>query len=319
MILVRQGGSRPKDSAQGSDPLWDNDPWLAARTSKPSQKTSAELLAPQMSFWVCEDGSEPVLLKQVEHGTSGLALLSPDMAQPFMDVGPGELSPDELAMLVWPPLRSDQCPSNLPSQEVQFPALSGSSLSILRGTLIQLGAKMIDLKKASEPFNTASTVTVFVEAYKADLAAQEWAQLRKSLNGYLASQLGFGQGFPGSWGAKLMSDSGTTVPIHSEVAVRATLFASIPEADLHRFLKLSGKTCWVLPRAGQPAYSTLRPIWTPQLDRQSALVASSKLATSLGLCRSRKHIGIRVLHADYEAARQVLLPGSGPAPLNIKG
>ena len=41
MILVRQGGSKPKESAQGSEPLWDNDP---------SQKTSAELLAPQMSF-----------------------------------------------------------------------------------------------------------------------------------------------------------------------------------------------------------------------------------------------------------------------------
>ena len=75
--------------------------WLPG-PQKPSQKTSAELLAPQMSFWVCEDGSEPVLLKQVEHGTSGLALLSPDMAQPFMDVGPGELSPDDLLCLSGP-------------------------------------------------------------------------------------------------------------------------------------------------------------------------------------------------------------------------
>ena len=151
-----------------------------------------------------------------------------------------------LLCLSGPPLRSDQCPSNLPSQEVQFPALSGSSLSIMRGTLIQLGAKMIALKKASEPFNTALTVTVFVEAYKADLAAQEWAQLRKSLNRYLASQLGFGQGFPGSWGAKLMSDSGTTVLIDSEVAVRATLFASIPVASRPTLPSgLSGPRSWI--------------------------------------------------------------------------
>ena len=75
-----------------------------------------------------------------------------------------------------------------------------------------------------------------------------------------------------------------------------------------RFLRLicaESSSCQASP-AGCHRYSTLRPIWTPQLDRQSALVASSKLATSLGLCRSRKHIGIRVLHADYEAARQVL-------------
>ena len=77
-----------------------------------------------------------------------------------------------------------------------------------------------------------------------------------------------------------MSDSGTTVLMDSELAVRATLFASIPEADLHRVLKLSGKSCWVSPRAGQPAYSTLRPISTPQLDRQSALLPSSKLAAA---------------------------------------
>ena len=102
----------PKNK-QGKDPLTEKDPWMEALRDRNKSSSSKDnpkpFLNPEVhvhlipQVWTNEDGSNPQILERVQHGSTGLALLSPQQFQNWIDVQL-PLSCDELGIVVWPPM-----------------------------------------------------------------------------------------------------------------------------------------------------------------------------------------------------------------------
>ena len=133
------------------DPWEDSDPWSQALSSKDPKPKDKQLKTPPQivlipQVWENEDKTSPGVLERPTRGSSGLAIMSP---QDFINTWAATsmpASPDELTVVVWPPLHEEV--QSIPHEAVIFPArvLQQGSVTLLKGIAYHLGAKRISLK-----------------------------------------------------------------------------------------------------------------------------------------------------------------------------
>ena len=189
-------------SRKEKDPLMDKDPWMEAIRSKSTSSASTDKapipsvnpeahvqLIPQV--WLNDDGSHPQILERVQHGNTGLALLSPQQFENWIDVQL-PLSCDELAIVVWPPLPTP--PENPSHTVVTFPAhiqASTTTTTLLVGQLFQMGSKEIRLKEDPNPtaFPTRDSVSLMVEIFQENTDEAPWQQCTSDPLGYIKAHV----------------------------------------------------------------------------------------------------------------------------------
>ena len=310
-------------SRKEKDPLMDKDPWMEAIRSKSTSSASTDKapvpsvnpeahvqLIPQV--WLNDDGSHPQILERVQHGNTGLALLSPQQFENWIDVQL-PLSCDELAIVVWPPLQTP--PENLVHTVVTFPAhiqASTTTTTLLVGQLFQMGSKEIRLKEDPNPtaFPTRDSVSLMVEIFQENTDEARWQQCTSDPLGYIKAHVETCTEVQGHWGIRFWSQKGK--PCQAREATKVSANILIDQVKLTSVLRTSGPSLWISPRTGQQSFGDYRPIWVPGPLSQ-VRIAHDKLPYSCGLIRSRKGFGIRVETSKYMEAYKILHP-TGVAP-----
>ena len=310
---------------QGKDPLTEKDPWMEALQDRHKPSSSKDhpkpFLNPEVhvhlipQVWTNEDGSNPQILERVQHGSTGLALLSPQQFQNWTDVQL-PLSCDELGIVVWPPM--SDTPSTLTHTMVKFPAhvhTTTTSTTLLVGQLFQFGSKSVNLKEDPNPtaFPTRNSVSLMVEVYQENVDEHRWQQCTEDIMGYARAIIETTTEVLGHWGIRYWSPKGK--PTQAKEATRVTTNVLVDQTKLSSVLRLSGPHLWLSPRVGQQSFDVYKPIWIsgplPQVR-----IAHDKLPHSCGIIRSKKGFGIRVEADKFQEAYRLLHP-NGPAPTHL--
>ncbi|CAE7614798.1 unnamed protein product [Symbiodinium sp. CCMP2592] len=318
ITFIKRGQSQgPKD------PWLTMDPWREAKNKATSSntpgvpqvsKTPLSIL-PLRDAFRNEDGTHPVVLDKLQHGSSGLVMLNPTQFHEWADV-PRPISPDEISAIVFPPLGPLDTPKDWNIQTVDFPAtLTGTKEmpTLLKGSLCHFGAKTISLEKPSDDkaFQVKDAASVLVEIDKED-SEGEWQNVLVNPLQYVTNRVSPVATVFSHWGARFWTGRSRT-PSQSQ-ASRYSVNLLIARTSFHAALRLSGNGLWISPRAGQPEFAKYKPIWVPG-TLADLTIKHDKIPDGAGMVKSKKGFAIRVPTSSFEKHRAALLPGvSFPTP-----
>ena len=145
--LVREAETktRPKSKdiqkeAAGEDAMQANDPWTTALRERGSWKLD-------VSFFCNEDGTHPVAIDKISHGTTGIALTTEREAELLQNQS--HMSDRELAVVVIG--AKLQAVGNFAISDAEVPCKAKAESRILvKAQLLNLGAKRISLPPQSD-------------------------------------------------------------------------------------------------------------------------------------------------------------------------
>ena len=293
------------------DPWEDSDPWSQALSSKDPKPNASNVLIPQV--WEKEDKTTPGVLERPTRGSTGLAIMSP---QDFINTWTATsmpASPDELTVVVWPPLHEEV--QSIPHEAVIFPARvlqQGSSVTLLKGIAYHLGAKRISLKhEDANEFKTKKAVSLMVELDKNLVDATTWKQITNKPVDHV--QLTLGKQIPllSSWGTRYWDGQDKTAS--PKDCQRITTNILVAPEHIQMALKISGTNIWISPRSGQEVFHDYVPIWIrgslTEVRRQHDV-----LEYAAGIIKGKRGFAVRVARDKMEETKQSLFPGQPIQP-----
>ena len=308
--LIQDAGIQlPEPSKPASQKLPMGAPWQPKRRKNDAQLNPMEFrIMPQ--FFTNQDGSEVLQLDTFQPQATGLALMLPDQAAPFLkgDV----LSSDELAIVVLGPLPQQV---DMTSKPIRFPALNmDRQMVLLSGHLFQLGAREIQVKEGDpDQIKPEECALVALTMHKSEWSQDDWTQLVSKPIPFLRSifaKAGFDQAVLSIWGKSLRHGRSPSSPHQAE---SLQLHCSILASKLHKFLAKSGfNSIYTTPKnADGKLDQTYKVIWVKE-DSSSMSVLSMKAPNCLGLVKGSNSLGLRFHQDDHAKAWEVLCPGQDP-------
>ena len=164
------------------------------------------------------------------------------------------------------------------------------------------------MKQETTPakFPTRDAVSMMVEVHKADTTPANWTVAIANLPDYCKQFLNPDVTVLSHWGTRFWGPQGR--PSDKAISVKATINILVDDKEAPQALRKSGGDIWLSPRAGQPLFEKLRPIWL-NMDLPQAQVTHDKLEAAYGLTRTKRGIAVRVDASQFESTRQALFPG----------
>ena len=290
-------------------------PWNPRKKRQDQPINPAEFqLVP--NFFTNQDGTTVTQLYHVQPQTSGVCLLLPDQAAPFLKGD--RLSTDEVAIVVLGSLPSTVV---MPSQSVKFPCLNPDrQMVILSGTLFQMGAKDVRIQ-AGDPqqIKTDECTLLALTLHRQDWSQEEWLSLTNKPIPYLRTLFarnGFETAISSMWGKSLRHGK---APASPQNALSVQLHCSILNSRLTKFLTQSGfNHIYATPKCSNGRLDQqYKVIWLKE-DEAEASVLAVKAPGCLGLVRGKSSLGLRFHQDSFEKAWETLNPGL-PPPTSIDG
>eukprot|EP00438_Fugacium_kawagutii_P012397 Skav215502 [mRNA] locus=scaffold165:838310:842707:- [translate_table: standard] len=301
----------PKPSRPASQTQAEGTPWRPKKKrvdERPVDPTEFEICA---DFFKCEDGSPIQQLAELRPQASGVCIVSPMQAQPWIQSGQ-PTSSDELALLVIGKLAGETV---LPNHEIRFPCLNQSKqMVILSGVIVQLGSKKVCWNKGDDTkIATEGSTLVALTLHKSDFPTDIWMDVTTrtipTVRKLLAQeQMDVAQSI---WGKSLRRGKNPATPIQAE---SVQVHAAIPDNKLEEFLRASGfNKIYATPKEPNGRLSLkYRVVWS-SVEPSQALPLAAQISGCLGLVKGKATLGYRVKLDDHEKAWQVLNPGQ-PLP-----
>ena len=253
------------------------------------------------------DGSPAVLLESFYGYGTGVCLLTPEKAAPWI-TNASTLSTDELAIVVL----GDPGKLGNNGKSIQFKVQECDGAShIAQGCLINLGAKPISFKPAQNVIvDFQDRRAIVCSLFKCDHEAQ-WDSITKGPVKFLFQHI-FDEATTScildTYGRSWQSQGKLVSPSCADV-FRCTVL--VPIGDEAAILKRSGLCgCFWSPKTsdGRPD-DRHAVIWMKESLADVVKVVQRQVALNhMGIIRGRRGLAIRVLAADYAAAVKLLRP-----------
>ena len=218
---------------------------------------------------------------------------------------PTDLSPDELAAIIFPPL--DAMPKHRRACHITYPAcLNGGDVpaALLRGTLVQLGAKDLTLTTAPDEMavKTRKSVGIQIRVLRAETSV-DWNEFSKGPIKHLKAVMGLGENLLSVWGTAF-SRLGKPCKASDSDVYSCHMLISHDAAEAT--FKVSGPQCLITP-ADPTTASSFKPLWIPAGKAEAQLLCDT-LKEALGLVQGKKGWGVRLRKEDFAAVRSRLFP-----------
>ena len=163
---------KPREDRDDKDPWESDDPWkqAKARSSSSTDELKVVRLSLVQDFFVDEDGDGVQLLQHVSAQSTQVALLDVAEAETIASTDT-LLSDDPLAAVVVGVQRPDV--GKLPCSEVTFPAMHGDQKVLLRGFLVNYGARLVKPQAARHSIDMqVQDVSVLAVEIRREFASQ---------------------------------------------------------------------------------------------------------------------------------------------------
>ena len=266
-------------------------------------------------FFMNQDGTDAPQLEEFHPQTTGVCLLLPDQALPFLRGG--ILSTDELAIII---LGSPPAGIDMPCKQVRFPCLNvHQQMVLLSGYIYQLGSRDVQIQEGDpNQIKAQECVMVAITAFQDDWSPDEWQQLVMKpipfIRNLFAKQ-GFDQAVLSMWGKSLRQGRMPAAPNQAQsVQLHSTILAD----RLHRFLSKSGfNHLYMTPKlANGRLDQSYKVIWMKETASELSIM-SIKASNCLGLVRGKNTLGLRFHTDDYLKAWELLCPGQSQPPVIV--
>lgn len=278
---------------------------------------SADMLHLVPGTFTNEDGTETQIVSRVANGISGVCLLDPQAALPWIQEQ-REICSDEMAIVVL----GHECPCK-PSancKQICIPALSAHDQSplIITGCLHNLGQKHVTFKKEDQDqVKVEETAVIAVTTYRDELPDGEWSNTVSQPVKCALTALGIQEedalAAP-PWGRSWQHNGSKSDP---KFATSIQFHARVLMSKLERFLKLSGRGgTYVAPKMDSNSADNRYAIVWVEHDPVSIAKLLVDIPSHLGPVRTMRgkgdnmkcSRGIRCKHVDFEAIFKKLKP-----------
>ena len=270
-----------------------------------------------VGFFQNEDGTPALQHREVRAQGTGIVLLQPQQAHPWLVTGE-IISSDELGLLVVgpPPVNTKLSPTT-----VTFPChtVEGQQV-LLTASLFQLGSKAIRYNQGTPgQVKDDQAQMLAVTFHRIDWTDSEWNDILHGPQAFLRAQLKKQQldgALQSAWGRSLRADKAPASPLQAQTVQIHAMFTT---DKLDILLRNSGfNRIFVTPKLPNGRLNLdYRVIWTNN-DRTATEVLSAKISNCLGLVRSKTNFGLRVRAGDFDAAWKVAHPNE-PAQSKTAG
>ena len=310
--LVKDAGIQLQEpSKPASQKIPQGAPWQPKRNRKTDTALNPMEFHIMPQFFTNQDGSEVIQLDNFRPQATGIALMLPDHAVPFLqgDV----LSSDELGIIVFGALPQSV---TMTCKSIRFPAFNlDKQMVLLSGHLFQLGAREIVIKEGDpDQIKPEECTLVALTLFRSDWSQDDWLQLVSKPIPFLRSifsKSGFDQAVLSIWGKSLRHGR---APCSPQQAESMQLHSSLLTSKLHKFLAKSGFNCiYTTPKTPEGKLDQVYKIIWIKDDSASMSVLSMKAPNCLGLVKGRNSLGLRFHQDDHAKAWEVLCPGQ-PIP-----
>ena len=246
------------------------------------------------------------MLPYITEEANGVALVSLEDAAAFATAGV-YLAEGELGAVV---VGSNRLPpGNFTVEQITFTACHGTQKVLLKGTLVNLGKKMVSLRQSIHrvELEFQNLVTLTVEIRKEYVTA--WDTVQKNPLPYVWTVVdGLQRHAASTWARKWFSGRRESSP---ELATTWHCFTKIPEEHLEPILLFSGRGgVFLSPRdgPGSQVSGRYRVVWLEHADVEKAATLQRTYPEIVGLVRGRDSLGFRVKASDYSTTRRKLDP-----------
>ena len=278
---------------------------------------SAEMIHLVPGTFTNEDGTETQIIPMVATGMSGVCLMDPQTATPWIQEQ-REICSDGLAIVVL----GRECPgkASVNCKQICIPAHSASDKSplVITGCLHNLGQKQVTTKKEAHDQVTVHDSTVIaVTIYRDEIPEGEWNNIVNQPVKYALQALGIQEEdslISSPWGRSWQNNGVKSEPQHS---TSIQFHARISMTKLERYLKLSGRGgTYVTPKMeSNTADNRFTIVWLDQ-DPVSIAKMLVEVPSHLGPVRVMRgkgdnikcSRGIRCKHDDFESIFKKLKP-----------
>lgn len=308
-LCVEAGITMPSLPKPTSGKSQEGAPWQ--KTKKP--KTGELQIQPfefqiLPGFFLNADGTESPVVNQLRGQTTGICLLTPEQAAPWISANQ-KISPDELGGFIVGKLPSD---TTLNHESVVVPCLNRDQQQVLiSGVLVQFGGKNITFQKGDDAtINAETSHLVAVTLLRADWTLDQWQEAVRSPNHFIQKVLeedSITGAITAMWGKSLRAGRSPASPAQ---ATSMQVHVTVSEPSLTKLLSRSGfNKVYCTPKT---VHGRLDPqfkvIWlTGEVTRAIALAATT--CHCLGLVKGRDNFGLRYAEQHFSKAWQVIHPG----------
>ena len=301
------------DKAIAAARLPEEDPWVHSDPWKESRAVDA---GPELQLvagtFLTEKDEELPLLQILEAGACGVAVVTLKDAETYAAASV-LLSDEELAGVVAGSVHPST--GQLRCEEIAFMAISMGAKVLLKGYLVQFGAKHAKAKPLQHRIKVdlPATTTVAVEIRKEFLGPDDWDKVcHNPLRYATAAIAGLQVAMVSSWAKKFFEERR---PADSSHATSWHCFCKIQNDKLDSILPASGKgSVFLTPK--EPGMITAsgkyRVVWLESLDLDKATTWTRMYPELCGLVRGRSSLGLRTRAQDYATIRHKTEPNWSP-------
>ena len=298
-----------RSSDDGPDPWEFEDPWSQAKRShdKPAPTNSGSLdiqLVPE--HFSKENGDSADILSTIQRDACGICLLSSDELLMFSAM-PAHISPYECAAVVI----GDELEhaGRFPCSQVTFVAQHATAGKVLlKGSLINFGAKVIVARKAPREF-ALSTQNLKVITFEVRSShCPSWQNIKHNPIRHMWRSLSKVQSkVLTTWARRYFNGKKQVAPAD---ATSFHCFARVLAEDMRMILAQSGvEGIFITPKEEQGlAAGSYRVVWLEFDALDKALALAQTQPNVLGVVKGRGNLGLRVDVDSYISVRQSLDP-----------
>ena len=278
---------------------------------------SADMIQLVPGTFLNEDGSEAQVVSMIAGGVTGVCLLDPQAARPWIHEQ-RTICSDELAVVV---LGHDcPCKSSANCKQICVPAVSVNEQSplVITGCLHNLGQKHVAVKKVDhDQVQVDDTTVIAITMYRDELPESEWGNVTNQPVRCALTALGIHDEDALSappWGRSWQHNGNKSDP---QFATSVQFHARVSVAKLEKYLKLSGRGgTYVTPKMdSNTADCRYAIVWMDQ-DPVSIAKLLVDIPAHLGPVRIMRgkgdnikcSRGIRCKHDDFEGIFKKLKP-----------
>ena len=305
---LRAFKGKPDKASSSTKPL-EEDPWTHMDPWKEAKST---MEVPELHLvpgtFLTERDEELPLLQILEAGACGVAIVTLKDAETYAAASI-LLSDEELAGVVAG--ATQPVTGQLRCEEIAFPAISAGTKILLRGYLVQFGAKHAKAKPLQHRIQVEmpETTTVAVEIRKEFLNSDDWDRACQNPLRYATTAIsGLQAAMVSSWAKKFFEERRPADPSR---ATSWHCFCKIQNEKVDGILPTSGKGSVFLTPKEQgtvAASGKFRVVWLDSLDLDKATTWTRMYPELCGVVRGRSSLGLRTRAQDYAAIRRKVEP-----------
>eukprot|EP00438_Fugacium_kawagutii_P014596 Skav226989 [mRNA] locus=scaffold2341:240195:244754:- [translate_table: standard] len=295
----------PKPTVPASNKIPAGVPWKPKKR-RADEKLDIDEFELFPGFFAFEDGSPATHITTVRPQSSGISLLSPEKAQPWIHAS-NLISSDELAIIIPGPPQTE---SSLPATSIRFPCYNrDKQMVIIAGTIYQLGEKKVQWKQdEAHAIATEACTMLALTAHREDFDTDTWVDLTTKSYPTIRKLLEVdGLEVQSMWGKSLRHGR---APASPNQASTLQVHIMLSNQKLDDFLRKSGfNHLYATPKLPTGRVSQeYKILWNP-VEPSQAICKAAQIPGCLGLVKGKNSIGYRIKATQFGPAWDALFPG----------